>query len=118
MHDGNIPVTMFEIEEYLDERGRSPFARWLEDIDKVAAARVTIAVTRIAKGNLSNARPVGQGVSEYRLHFGPGYRIYFAMMGATLIVLLGGGSKRGQRRDIEEAQRLWADYKRRAGRGE
>ena len=64
------------------------------------------------KGNLSNARSVGSGVHEFRIHFGPGYRVYFGREGDALIILLGGGVKARQQRDIEMARRLWADYKR------
>ena len=64
------------------------------------------------KGNLSNARGVGSGVHEFRIHFGPGYRVYFGREGDALIILLGGGVKARQQRDIEMARRLWADYKR------
>ena len=64
-------------------------------------------------GNLSSVQGVGQGVPEYRIHFGPGYRVYFGRDGNTLIVLLGGGVKRHQQNDIEDARALWQDYKRR-----
>ena len=64
------------------------------------------------KGNLSNSRSVGSGVHEFRIHFGPGYRVYFGREGDALIILLGGGVKARQQRDIEMARRLWADYKR------
>ena len=65
------------------------------------------------KGNLSNVRNVGGGVLEQRIHFGPGYRIYFGKDGDTLIILLGGGTKKRQQTDIEAAQDLWQEYKRR-----
>jgi putative addiction module killer protein len=64
-------------------------------------------------GNLSNARPVGAGVSEYRIAFGPGYRIYFGQDGDALIMLLGGGTKQRQQRDIEAAKALWQEYRQR-----
>lgn len=102
-----------EIEEYLDERGESTFAGWFTDLDATAAARVTIALARIGAGNLSNTKGVGGGVMEYRIDAGPGYRIYFGRDGETLVILLAGGTKRRQQRDIEAAQERWADYKRR-----
>ena len=71
------------------------------------------ALARIEAGNLSNVRGVGSGVLEYRIHVGPGYRVYFGRDGDTLIVLLGGGAKVRQQRDIEDARELWQEYKRR-----
>jgi putative addiction module killer protein len=64
-------------------------------------------------GNLSNVDSVGQGVHEYKINFGPGYRIYFGRDGEELIILLVGGTKKKQSQDIAEAQKLWADYKQR-----
>lgn len=65
----------------------------------------------IGAGNFSNVKSVGKGVSEYRLDFGPGYRIYFGQEGTIVVILLGGGSKKTQGKDIEKAQTLWAEYK-------
>lgn len=77
------------------------------------AAKVAIGVTRMAQGNFSNTKGVGSGLFEYRIDFGPGYRIYFAKDGERLIILLGGGTKTRQQEDIRRAQTLWLDYKRR-----
>jgi putative addiction module killer protein len=99
--------------EYLETNGRSPFARWFDGLDPTAAAKVTIALTRLGQGNLSNAKGVGGGVLEYKIDFGPGYRLYFGLDGQTLVILLGGGTKRRQREDIATAQARWVDYKRR-----
>ena len=104
---------MLLIREYVDARGRSPFADWFEDLDARAAAKVTVALARIETGNLSNVKGVGGGVLEYRIDWGPGYRVYFGRDGATLVILLAGGSKRRQQRDIAAAQQRWADYRRR-----
>ena len=104
---------MIEIREYIDDRGRSPFRRWFDDLDVIAANKVRTALARMETGNLSNARGVGRGVLEYRIHFGPGYRVYFGMDGDTLVVLLGGGTKRRQQNDIEAARNLWQEYRRR-----
>src|ERR1700756_3048052 len=68
---------------------------------------------RLEQGNLSNVKSVGEGVLEYRINFGPGYRVYFGRDGEALVILLTGGTKKRQRRDIEQAKELWADYKRR-----
>ena len=102
-----------DIKEYLDADGRSPFGAWFEALEATAAARVTVSLARAAEGNLANAKGVGGGVSELRIDFGPGYRIYFGRDGATLIILLAGGTKKRQQRDIDAALDRWADYKRR-----
>jgi putative addiction module killer protein len=104
---------MLLIREYVDERGHSPFGRWFERLDANAAAKVTVALTRIEIGNLANVKSVGGGVLEYRIDWGPGYRVYFGRDGATLVILLAGGTKRRQQRDIAVAQERWADYRRR-----
>ena len=101
------------IVEYAHATGTSPFAGWFDALDARAAAKVTVALQRMTQGNLSNAKGVGAGVLEYRIDFGPGYRIYFGRDGEELIVLLGGGTKRRQQQDIETAQARWADYRRR-----
>ncbi|MCH9049473.1 MAG: type II toxin-antitoxin system RelE/ParE family toxin [Proteobacteria bacterium] len=102
-----------EIREYIDTLGRSPFARWFDGLNAHAAAKVATALARMEQGNLSNAKSIGAGVSEYRIDFGPGYRVYFGKDGDTLIILLGGGTKKRQQRDIEAARDLWREYKRR-----
>lgn len=74
---------------------------------------MTVALVRMGNGNLSNVKSVGSGVIEYRIDWGPGYRIYFGRDGDELVILLAGGTKRRQNRDIEDAHEYWADYKRR-----
>ena len=116
MYFGNIDVTiswMADIREYVDDHGRSPFGRWFDALDSGTAARVRTALARMEAGNLSNVRGVGGGVLEYRINVGPGYRVYFGRDGDTLIVLLGGGTKARQQRDIEDARELWREYRRR-----
>ena len=105
-----------KLEEYLDRAGRSAFGDWFGRLDAQAAAKVTTAVTRLGQGNLSNVVPVGEGVSEYKIDFGPGYRIYFGREGRELIILLGGGTKKRQQRDIDSAKSLWAEFKARRKR--
>ena len=105
-----------EIREYIDADGRVPFAEWFDRLDARAAARVATALVRMEQGNLSNVKGVGSGVFEFRIDSGPGYRIYFGKDGDTLIVLLGGGTKRRQQRDIETARMLWREYRRRSRR--
>lgn len=104
---------MVKIRVYVDTGGRSPYARWFDGLNARAAAKVVTALVRMEQGNLSNAKGVGAGVSEYRLDFGPGYRVYFGKDGDTLIILLGGGTKKRQSKDIEAAQNLWREYKQR-----
>ncbi len=106
-------LEMMEIREYTNPDGRSPFADWFNDLDAQAAAKVTTALVRMEQGNFSNAKGVGAGVLEYRLDFGPGYRIYFGRDGERLVILLAGGTKKRQQRDIEAAQACWEDYKQR-----
>ncbi|WP_135212740.1 type II toxin-antitoxin system RelE/ParE family toxin [Vitreimonas flagellata] len=101
------------IEEYLDVDGRSPFGAWFDALDASAAARVTVALVRMAQGNLSNVKSVGAGVLEYRIDFGPGYRVYFGRDGATLVILLAGGTKKRQQQDIQAAQARWVEHRRR-----
>ncbi len=104
---------MIELCGYVDEFGHKRFAEWVEKLDAVAAAKVTIALSRIEQGNFSNVKGVGAGVSEYKIDFGPGYRIYFGKDGDRIVILLGGGTKKRQQHDIAAAQQCWADYKRR-----
>lgn len=105
---------MYEIRYYVSADGRQPFAEWFAELDPIARAKVTRAIVRMQEGNLSNVKSVGGGVLEYRIDFGPGYRVYFGLDGATLVILLTGGSKQRQRRDIEAATRYWQDYRQRS----
>ena len=104
---------MLNVREYQEEDGTSPFAEWFTALDATAAAKITVVLARIEQGNLSNVKGVGEGVLEYRLDFGPGYRVYFGRDGDVLVILLAGGTKKRQQRDIEAAQARWAAYKRR-----
>ena len=108
---------MPEIRYYVTSDGSQPFADWFVDLDAVARAKVTSAIVRMEQGNFSNVKPVGDGVLEYRIDFGPGYRVYFGRDGTALVILLTGGTKKRQQRDIEAAHGYWNDYKqRRRGR--
>jgi len=104
---------VIEIREYIDARGRIPYRNWLVRLDAGTRARIVTAVLRMQVGNFSAAKPVGSGVSELRLDFGPGYRVYFGKDGEQLVILLGGGSKRRQQADIDAAHALWMEYKKR-----
>jgi putative addiction module killer protein len=107
---------VIDIREYVDSAGRSPFGHWFHRLNSQAAAKVTTALIRLGEGNLSNVQSLGSGVSEYRINFGPGYRVYFGREGTSLVILLAGGTKKRQQDDINAAQANWQDYKyRRSG---
>jgi putative addiction module killer protein len=108
-----LPFIVLDVREYLDESGRSPFGTWFRTLNAIAAAKVVTAIARIGQGNLSNAKSVGAGVLEFRIDFGPGYRLYFGRDGNVLVILLAGGTKKRQQHDIEIAKIRWADYGRR-----
>jgi putative addiction module killer protein len=104
---------VLEIRYYLLPNGNSPFEEWFAHLDVTARAKVASAIVRLEQGNLSNVKTVGEGVLEYRINFGPGYRVYFGRDGEMLVILLIGGTKRRQQRDIGTAIELWSDYRRR-----
>jgi putative addiction module killer protein len=83
---------------------------WFDSLASQAAASVTVAIERLADGNVSRVKSIGEGVAEIRIDRGPGYRIYFGWDGRTLVVLLGGGTKCRQQRDIADAIMLWRAY--------
>jgi len=100
----------FEIREYT-EAGRSLFAEWFNGLDAVAADRVDRYIRRLETGNFGAAKSLRGGVFELRMDFGPGYRVYYGREGRTIIILLGGGSKRRQDADIAAAVERWNRYK-------
>jgi len=88
----------------IEVRQTSTFARWLKSVsDESAKARIAIRIRRLSLGNPGDVKPVGKGVSEMRIDYGPGYRVYFVQKGAAIVILLSGGDKRSQKRDIEAA---------------
>ena len=107
---------MLELREYLDREGRSPFRAWRARLNQEARQKVTTALYRLGLGNFSNVQGVGAGVFEYRINFGPGYRIYFGKDGEQIVILLGGGTKQRQQNDISLALLRWEDYKQRKKR--
>jgi len=104
---------MITIREYIDPKGHSSYAKWFNRLNAPAAAKVTTALVRIEQGNFSTTKGIGAGILECRIDFGPGYRIYLGRDGDTLVILLGGGTKKRQQKDIETAKKLWKEYKRR-----
>ena len=102
------------IREYLDQNGESPFSQWLMSLKDIRArARIRTRLERASLGNLGDYLSVGGGAFEMRLFQGPGYRVYFGLEAANIVILLCGGSKDSQKRDIRWAKTLWADYRKR-----
>lgn len=109
-----VSVTPKELRTYETADGRRPFDEWLDRLrDRVTLARIASRLNRVALGNLGDAKSVGGGVSELRLAFGSGYRIYFAQDGDRIILLLCGGDKGSQPNDVRTAKTYLEDYKRR-----
>jgi putative addiction module killer protein len=100
----------FRVVEYLRPDGSNPYRAWFDGLSAQAAAKVAVAVMRIASGNTSRIKWIG-AISEYRIDWGPGYRIYLGKDGDKLIILLGGGTKQSQQPDIERAKAMWTEYK-------
>lgn len=98
------------VQEYVRDDGSNPFRVWFDGLDVQAAAKVATAVMRLSGGNTSRVKWFG-GIGEYRIDWGPGYRVYLAADDEHLILLLGGGTKKHQQADIERAQMLQAEYK-------
>ena len=103
-----------EIRYYQTADGGQPFVEWLGGLaDRQARARIQARLARVAAGNFGDVEPVGEGVLELRIDWGPGYRVYFARVGNAIVLLLCGGDKRTQQRDIKRAKEYFEDYKRR-----
>ena len=101
---------MIEFTEYIDANGKSPFAQWFDALDAVAATKIRVYTTRVELGNYSNVEPIGEGLSEIKIDFGPGYRVYFRKEKEKLLLLLGGSSKKGQQKAIDAAKLAWKKY--------
>jgi len=97
---------------YTDKAGKEPFTRWLNSLkDARDRRRILARLRRIEQGNYGDCKPIQDGVFELRLFFGPGYRIYFGKDGKTLVILLCGGDKNSQGKDIRQAIMYWNEYK-------
>ena len=103
-------TTPYRVEEYVREDGSTPFRNWFDSLDSAAAAKVAVASVRLRLGNTSRVKWFS-GIGEYRIDWGPGYRVYLAADGDALIILYGGGTKQTQSKDIERALALHAEYK-------
>lgn len=96
---------------FAEKNGNEPFTQWLYDLkDSVGRKRILIRITRLEQGNYGDCEPVGEGVSELRMFFGPGYRVYFGEDEENIVVLLCGGDKGSQQQDIKKAQAYWQEY--------
>lgn len=101
-----------DVRVYETPDGRCPFNDWLLALRDVhARARIRARIARVREGNFGDAKPIGEGVHELRVHHGPGYRIYFGRQGRAVVVLLCGGDKRTQPRDIARAKRYWRAHR-------
>ncbi|MCX5961703.1 MAG: type II toxin-antitoxin system RelE/ParE family toxin [Cyanobacteria bacterium] len=100
------------VQEYIREDGSNPYQTWLDGLNAMAAVKVTIARSRLELGNTSNVKWF-DGIGEYRIDWGPGYRIYLVQDGQDLIMLFGGGTKKRQQADIDQALRLNQEYQQR-----
>ncbi len=96
---------------YETEKGELPFNDWLDDLDKAIAVRIVARLERVKQGNYGDYKSVGEGVFEFRYFFGSGYRVYFAEDGVTIVLLLCGGDKSSQAKDVVKAQEYWKKYK-------
>ncbi len=108
---------MYEVLAYTNNSGRNPFAAWHERLPTTVQPRSDVVIARMVAGDWGDTRSVGEGVIGRRVHIGPGYRLYFAWDGPTLIILLGGGDKSSQRNDIATAKERWLDYRIRTHQG-
>lgn len=112
---------VFEVRHYVSAAGANVFSEWFAALaDRQAQARIRVRIDRIERGLFGDCEPVGEGVWELRIDWGPGYRVYYARAGETILLLLCGGDKRKQQADIERAKDYWHDYKKRTkpkGRG-
>ena len=105
-----VMLKMIEFTEYIDANGKSPFAQWFDALDAVAATKIRVYTTRVELGNYSNVEPIGEGLSEIKIDFGPGYRVYFRKEKEKLLLLLGGSSKKRQQKTIDAAKLAWKKY--------
>ena len=105
---------MIEVCHYVNRAGKDVFDDWLSQLaDARAQAKIAVRINRLAAGNFGDCKPLRQGLCELRIDWGPGYRVYYAMVGRVCVLLLCGGDKRRQAADINRALKLLDDYKKR-----
>lgn len=103
-----------ELRIYITEKGREPFSEWLISLrDQRARAKIRVRLDRVSLGNFGDCHGIGDGIQELRIDYGPGYRVYFAQEGTMIVLLLCGGDKSSQTKDIQSAKQYWTDYRRR-----
>ncbi len=107
-----IPLNVGRVlKTYRKQNGESPFEKWMEGLgDVVGHAKISIRIERVRLGNLGDYRVLGRGLVELKVNYGPGYRVYIGQHGHEMIVLLCGGDKSSQRKDIKMAYKYWNDY--------
>ena len=109
-----MEATPKELRIFITDEGRKPFSEWFGSLRNIKArAKVRVRLDRMSLGNFGDCHGIGEGVQELRIDFGPGYRVYFGQEGATIVLLLCGGDKSTQNKDIEVAKRYWNEYRRR-----
>lgn len=106
-------AVLYELRRYQTLDGKVPVSEWLNDLDHQIAGRIMAYLDRMKTGNFGNSRSVGEGIAELKIDFGSGYRVYYLRDGVSIVILLCGGDKGSQRRDIDKAQQYAADYRRR-----
>jgi putative addiction module killer protein len=103
------------IDYYKTADGTCPYERWIRSLkDSTARGRINARLANVRLGNFGNSRGVGEGVCELKIDYGPGYRVYYAQHGNSVVILLMGGTKQGQDDDIAQAKEYWADFKARS----
>jgi putative addiction module killer protein len=109
-----MDIQPLDLELYTTTDGQIPFQEWLDELrDRQGQAKIKARLARVRKGNLGNCKSLGDGVLELKVDFGPGYRVYFGQAGKTIVLLLCGGDKGSQARDIQAAKTYWAEYEQR-----
>jgi putative addiction module killer protein len=108
-----VEATPKVVQIYVTSEGQTPFSEWLASLrDSKARAKIRVRLDRVSLGNLGDCHGVGDGVQELRIDYGPGYRVFLGQVGSTIVLLLCGGDKSTQAKDIEQAKRYWNEYRR------
>ncbi len=102
---------IFELEYYTTANGKSPFTKWLNRLDTTTIAQVTLKIDALSCGHFGNVKFIGDGIYEFKIDLGPGYRIYHTRIGKKLLLILTGGDKKNQQNDITKAKKYLIDYR-------